>query len=123
GFYEMKDFKSDIHAIKARDLWRISMKQAVLYIKEKKNARLLIKWGKNKFDDVEKIIINLNDGLPDDYYDQPLTISFDIPVNWINRQLSLSRNGDQIDEFTFNSTRAKISLIPSEAFCELILAD
>lgn len=123
GFYEMEDFKSDIQAIKARDFWTISMNQAVLYIKEKKNARLLIKWGKNKFDDVEKIIINLNDGLPDDYYDQPLTISFDIPVNWINRQLSLSRNGDQIDEFTFNSTRAKISLIPSEAFCELILAD
>jgi hypothetical protein len=119
----MEDFKSDITAIKALDFWTASMNQVVLYIKEKKDARLLIKWKKNKFDDVEKIIITLNDGLPDDYYDQPLTISFDIPGYWINRQLGLFKNGIQIDEFTFNSTRAKISLIPSEAVCELILAD
>jgi hypothetical protein len=123
GFYETEDFQNDVLAIKRRNFWITSMNEAVLYLKEKQNAKLTVEWRINKFYDVEKIIITLNDGLPDDYYDQPLTISFDIPGYWINRQLSLSRNGDQIDEFTFNSTRAKISLIPSEAVCELILAD
>jgi hypothetical protein len=123
GFYETEDFQNDVLAIKRRNFWITSMNEAVLYLKEKKNAKLIVEWKKNKFDDVKKIIITLNDGLPDDYYDQPLTISFDIPVNWISRQLSLTRNGNQIDEFAFNSTRAKISLIPSEAVCELIPAD
>jgi len=123
GFYEIEDFKTDMLAVKARDFWNVSMNRAVLYLKEKKNAGLTVKWIKNKFDDVEKIIINLDDNLPDDYFDQPLTISFDIPDNWINRELSLYINGDPVDHFSFNSSKAKISVIPTETSYELMLKD
>jgi hypothetical protein len=123
GFYEMEDFKTDMLAIKARDFWIASMNQTVLYLKEKKDAELTVKWRKNKFDDVEKIIINLEDGLPDDYYDQPLTISFEIPGNWINRELNLSENENMVTEISFNSLKAKLSVIPTESVYELILED
>jgi hypothetical protein len=123
GFYEMEDFKSDMTAIKGRDFWNASMNQVVLYIREKKKAELEVKWRKNKYYDIEKIIIKLDDELPDDYYDQPLTVSFDIPSDWINRKLKLSENGEQIDEFSFNSTQAEISIIPSGTGYELKLDD
>jgi hypothetical protein len=121
GFYEMEDFKSDMMAVKARDFWNTSMNQAVLYLKEKGESELSVKWRKNKFYDVEKIIISLNDGLPDDYYDQQLTVSFDIPVEWIGRELILVKNGNPAGYFSFNSNEAKISIIPSETEFGLIL--
>lgn len=123
GFYEMEDFKSDMLAVKACDFWNASMNQVVLYLKEKKNAELKVKWRKNKYDDVDKITVELNDKLPDDYFDQPLTVSFDTPADWINRKLKVTKNGEQIDEVSFNSDQGKISIIPSETLYELMLND
>ncbi|HVO76077.1 MAG TPA: hypothetical protein VMT35_18780 [Ignavibacteriaceae bacterium] len=123
GFYEMEDFKSDMFAIKSRDFWNVSMNQAVLYIKEKEKSELSVQYWKNKYGDVENVLIYLNDNLPDDYYDQPLTISFDLPSNWINRGLGLFKNENQVDSVSFNSLKAKISIIPAEGHYELALID
>jgi hypothetical protein len=115
GFFKFDEFKKNILAIKERNFWNASMNAVTLYIRERLHAQVKmtpVLKGKNK--KVEEISIIVSDTLPNDIYDQPLTILFTIPAYWIKKPIALTENGKTIETFAFDSTNAMISIKPDE---------
>jgi hypothetical protein len=114
GYYELSEFENDLRAIKNRDIWCAHLADVILYVYERKSTKVDVLLVKNSNGDPIKIKINLSDGLPNDYYSQPLTIKFEIPTVWINKNLIL-KSGDNVEHLNgINTKEVKISFIPND---------
>lgn len=80
GFYPLETFRSDLRAITARDFWVGSMNDVTLYVRERAAARIRHAW--RRTDGAPVLRMTLDDGLPDDRFDQPLTVLVRAPRAW-----------------------------------------
>lgn len=113
GFFRFDDFKKNIHAVKERNFWNASMNAVTLYIRERAQAEVkMIPFSKDG--KIEEIRISVSDHLPNDIYDQPLTILFHIPKEWVNEPIALMEKGQTIKTYVYPSSNAIISLQPDE---------
>ncbi|HLP44996.1 MAG TPA: hypothetical protein VK469_03580 [Candidatus Kapabacteria bacterium] len=113
GYFRYEEFQKNIHAIKERNFWNASMNAVTLYIRERLHAEAkLLTAGAHGH--IEEMTITVTDNLPNTIYNQPLTVLFQIPKEWVNQPIALEENGKQIKIFTFPSLNAMISLAPDE---------
>jgi hypothetical protein len=113
GFYRFEEFQKNIHAIRERDIWNASMNAVTLYIRERRCANVIL-IPTTKHGHVENMSITVSDNLPNVIYNQPLTILFQIPGEWVNKPIALDENGKILKRFNFPSTNAMVSLAPDE---------
>jgi len=113
GFYEAEDFEKDLKAIKSLDLWCDNISDIVLYIRERNNASVSVELITDASGYSSEIRIRLSDGLQNDFYNQPLTLLFDIPENWINRDLVLEGSNSLVS-LRSDTEQIKISVLPDE---------
>lgn len=115
GFYHFDDFKSDILAIAKRDLWTAKFDDAVLYAIERENAKSEVVWHYNENEIVNSISIKLSDDYTDNKkYFQPLTVLFELPMDWVNKKIIVSNEKLIVEEIFVSSKEIKISLPPDE---------
>ena len=87
GAYTLDGFTSDLRAITARDLWAGSLNDVTLYVRERAGARLEHSWRREH--GLPLLRLTLEDGLPDDRFDQPLTVLVRPPRAWRGRLVEL----------------------------------
>jgi hypothetical protein len=121
GFYQYEEFQKNIHEIKQRDFWVASMNAITLYLREYAQAHVEIKGIPGHKKKCQEIGITVSDGLPNDIYDQPLTILFDLPDDWINKHLTLNETGKKSIPLRFTTRKGMISLKPDEIPRQLTL--
>ena len=81
GFYPLAAFLEDLQAIKARDFWVASINDATLYVRERAAAKVSYGWIHQTSDQLT-LAFSVDDGLPADLYDYPLTILVRPPAAW-----------------------------------------
>jgi hypothetical protein len=59
--------------------------------------------------------VYIEDGLPNDVYNQPLTLLFDVPESWVGEPLEIQGPAGRLHDQVASDTHAKISLAPLEA--------
>ena len=83
------------------------------YVRERENAVStveLVEGGTG----TESIKITLSDGLDNIRFNQPLTILFDQPTDWIGRPFTISQDGELLDELVFDTRAVALPLKPNE---------
>ncbi len=113
GWYDWDEFRKDVQSIAARDFWTASMNDITLYVRERENAVITVDVAEGNAG-TESIEITLSDGLDNARFDQPLTILFDQPTNWVGRPFTVSQDGELLDELVFDTQAAMLSLKPNE---------
>ena len=113
GWYDFDEFRKDIQAIAARDFWTAPMNDVTLYVRERENAVITVAPVEGSAG-TESIEITLSDGLENVRFDQPLTILFDQPEDWVGRTFTVSQDGEMLDERAFDTEAAMLSLKPNE---------
>jgi hypothetical protein len=115
GFFEYEEFKKNIYSIKERNFWNASMNAVTLYIRERLHAEvILVPVITPGSKEIKEMRIIVSDGLPNDRYDQPLTILFDLPASWINKTVDLVEDGKIVDTFAVDPVHGMISIKPDE---------
>ena len=114
GYYYMSEFVKDLEAIRSRDFWVASMNDVILYTLERNNVTLFSEYISNSYGIVQKLEILLSDELPDEKYDHPLTIIFEVPDEWLGKSLGVFQNDRLITELLCNHEDRLISLRPDE---------
>ena len=113
GWYDWDEFRKDVRSIAARDFWTAPMNDITLYVRERENAVItvdVVEGGAG----IENIEITLSDGLDNVRFDQPLTILFDQPKDWVGRPFTVSQDGKLLDELVFDTEAVTLSLKPNE---------
>ena len=113
GWYDWDEFRKDVRSIAARDFWTAPMNDITLYVRERENAVItvdVVEGGAG----IESIEITLSDGLDNVRFDQPLTILFDQPKDWVGRPFTVSQDGELLDELVFDTEAVTLSLKPNE---------
>ena len=87
GFYPLEAFTSDLRAIAARDLWAGSLNDVTLYVRERAAARLRHAW--RRTNGTPALELAVDDGLPDEPFDQPLTVLVRAPRSWRGRRVEV----------------------------------
>jgi hypothetical protein len=123
GFFKFEEFKKNIHSIRERDFWSASMNSVTLYTRERSRAKVKIEPVRNSIKKIQTIRITLSDGLPNEIYDQPLTILFNLPGSWINKSIALVENGKVLKTLVFDSINGMISIKPDEIKKELVVVN
>ncbi len=113
GWYDWDEFRKDVQSIAARDFWTASMNDITLYVRERENAVITVDVVEGSTG-TESIEITLSDGLDNVRFDQPLTILFDQPTDWVGRTFTVSQNGEVLAELVFDTQAAALSLKPNE---------
>ena len=113
GWYDWDEFRKDVQSIAARDFWTASMNDITLYVRERENAVITVDVVEGNAG-TESIEITLSDGLDNVRFNQPLTILFDQPTDWVGRTFTVSQNGEVLDELVFDTEAAALSLKPNE---------
>lgn len=114
GFYQLEDFEKDIMAIAKTNLWKARFNDAVKYIYERKYSEVVCKQNYNIEDKPISIFISVNTNLNKNIFNYPLSISANIPSEWINRKLKISGSGKTIDTLVFKNKKGVFNLAPSE---------
>ena len=113
GWYDYDEFRKDIQSIAARDFWTASMNDITLYVRERANAVITVEVVEGSVG-TESIEITLSDGLNNVRFNQPLTILFDQPTDWVGRPFTVSQDGELLAELVFDTEMAMLSLKPNE---------
>ncbi|MCU0289541.1 MAG: polysaccharide deacetylase family protein [Acidobacteria bacterium] len=121
GFFNYDEFKKNVYEIKNRDFWNASMNEVTLYIRERAHANVKMVAVLNQENEMSEIQLTVSDGLPNDIYDQPLTILFDQPKSWINKPIALVEDGKILKTVVFNSIKGMISIQPDEIQKDLMI--
>lgn len=87
GFYPLDSFVADLRAVAARDLWAGSLNDVTLYVREREHAHLEHAWRRGR--GLPELRLTLDDGLPDDRFDQPLTVLVRAPRAWRGQPVEL----------------------------------
>ena len=113
GWYDWDEFRKDVQSIAARDFWTAPMNDITLYVRERENAVITVEVIEGS-PGTESIEITLSDGLDNVRFNQPLTILFDQPTDWVGRSFTVSQDGELLDELVFETQAAMLSLKPNE---------
>ena len=113
GWYDWGEFRKDVQSIAARDFWTAPMNDITLYVRERENAVITVEVVEGGTG-TESIEITLSDGLDNGRFNQPLTILFDQPTDWVGRPFTVSQDGKLLDELVFDTEAAMLSLKPNE---------
>ncbi len=113
GWYHWDEFRKDVDSIAARDFWTASMNDITLYVREREKAALTVEPVAGAAG-TESVAITLSDGLDNVRFNQPLTVLFDLPPDWVGRPFTLSQDGELLDELVFDTEAAMLSLMPNE---------
>lgn len=113
GFFKYDEFQKNIYAIKERNFWNASMNAVTLYIRERLHAEVKIT-PVLKHHKIEEMRIQVSDHLPNNIYNQPLTVMFHIPKEWIDETIALVENGQTVKTYIYPLIDAMISLPPDE---------
>ena len=113
GFIKLDQFKKNLESIKERDFWVASLNTVTLYVRERAHAQV-------NFNPVfhgeklEQIDLTLSDQLPNDIYNQPLTLVLTLPTQYIGRELLIRENGTVIYSSKIQTATPMISILPDE---------
>ncbi|MFC1725418.1 hypothetical protein ACFL4T_07305 [candidate division KSB1 bacterium] len=121
GFFKLSEFEKNIQSIKERDFWNASINDIILYIKERETAQISADFSLANLKEMPRIELIISDGLPNQIYDQPLTVILEIPDKWINQHVRIYDAGKYMDEVIFDSKYGMISILPNEKKYTLIL--
>ncbi len=113
GWYDWDEFRKDVQSIAARDFWTAPMNDITLYVRERENAVITVEPVEGSAG-TESIEITLSDGLDNVRFNQPLTILFDQPTDWVGRPFTVSQDGELLDERVFDTAAVALSLKPNE---------
>ena len=113
GWYDWGEFQKDIRSIAARDFWTASMNDITLYVREREHAVITVEVVEGS-PGTESIEMTLSDGLDNGRFNQPLTILFDQPMDWVGRPFTVSQDGELLDELVFDTEAAMLPLKPNE---------
>ena len=113
GWYDWDEFRKDVQSIAARDFWTAPMNDITLYVRERENAVITVEVVEGS-PGTESIEITLSDGLDNVRFNQPLTILFDQPTDWVGKPFTVSQDGELLDELVFETQAAMLSLKPNE---------
>ena len=113
GWYDWDEFRKDVQSIAARDFWTAPMNDITLYVRERENAVLTVEPATGSTG-TESIEITLSDGLDNIRFNQPLTILFEQPTDWVGRPFTISQDGELLDELVFDTRAVALSLKPNE---------
>ena len=113
GWYDYDEFRKDMRSIAARDFWTASMNDITLYVRERANAVITVEVVEGGTG-TESIEITLSDGLDNVRFNQPLTILFDQPTDWVGEPFTVSQDGELLAELVFDTEAAMLSLKPNE---------
>jgi len=109
GFYPLDAFTSDLRAIRARDFWAGSLNDVTLYVRERARAYLRHAWRREH--GLPVLRLTLDDGLPDDRFDQPLTVLVRAPRAWRGRPVELrAPDGEVVARAAAPGGRAPLAL-------------
>ena len=114
GYYPMAEFKTDLDEILLRDFWNASFDDITLYLHERQSVHLS---GSRIVDEhlaTHSFEITLSDDLPNDLYDQPFTLLFDVPNSWLNHLVIVSQADSIIDTTVFQTKDGMLTLLPNE---------
>jgi hypothetical protein len=89
----LETFADDLESVGARPFWVASMNDITLYARERHRARLAYEWHRG---DETTLSLEIDDGLPDEIYSAPLTVSFRLPIAWRAATLAVDRNGRRV---------------------------
>lgn len=114
GWYDLAEFKKDVKAVAARDFWNAPLNAVTLYAREREKAAISIAASGDYRTAAGRVELTLSDGLDNARFDQPLTILFDQPAEWIGWTFTVAQDGQAVGEFSFDTRRAMVSLQPNE---------
>lgn len=120
GFFKRDEFKKNIFSIKERNFWNASMNAVTLYIRERLHANVHLSPSYDFHKKIEALEITVSDSLPNDVYDQPLTVLFTLPKEWVHKTIALEENGQTIKTFVSDSPQAMIHIKPDEIQRKLV---
>ncbi len=113
GWYDWDEFRKDVQSIAARDFWTASMNDITLYVREREHAVITVEVAEGSAG-TESIEITLSDGLDNVRFNQPLTILFDQPTDWVGVPFTVSQDGELLDELVFDTEAVMLPLKPNE---------
>ncbi len=113
GTYTPAKFEQDLTAIAERDFWVASMNDVTLYARERANATINMHAVYMKDSSLKYVELQLQDGLPNERYDQELTILLSIPGEWIGRELAIQQGNNNHIVRPVKS-ECMLSLLPNE---------
>lgn len=119
GTYRFRDFQTDVSAIKARHIWCTGMNTVILYLKERIATRLQTTLQRANNGAVEEIRIHADDGLPNDFYNVPLTVQVLMPHSWQEKNIIALQNGVECAVQRIDKQKLLVFLRPTEQECVL----
>ena len=115
GWYDWDEFRKDVRSIAARDFWVAPMNDIVRYVRERELATVTVDEFRPAAGGApEHIEITLADGLDNDLFDQPLTLLFDLPAEWVGVPFTVAQGGEIMRTYVFDTEDAMLSLQPNE---------
>jgi hypothetical protein len=114
GFFELEDFQHDLDAVAQRDFWVASMSDVTLYVRERQTARVSAEWVRSTSGLEPELEIRLDDNLPNDRFDQPLTLIIATPETWSNHLVEAFQQDQMVTRAEVSQGTAVISLAPNE---------
>ena len=124
GPYRWEHFQGDMRAIAARDFWVAPMGDVVLYIRERARAQVAAR-AERRNGLTAKIVVTLSDGLDNERFDQPLTVGFAPPPDWVGLPVRITQDGGYVgwalpgDDGDGDDGVMLASLLPNERAYEL----
>jgi hypothetical protein len=92
--YETHNFLTDIAAVRAHDCWFARMRDVALYAREREAATITLDCRRDTNGRLEQVLVRLEDGLPNDVYDVPLTVVVTPPLAWQGKKLRAFLEGN-----------------------------
>lgn len=114
GFYYLPEFERDLIAVKSRDIWNDKMDNITLYAYERKDAKIETVKIFDANNQVEKIKIKIDDGLPNELFDHPLTVKLELPKEWDMQDLIVKSKNDTEFYITPDERIILLNLLPNE---------
>ncbi len=114
GWYDGEEFKKDVRAVAGRDFWKGTLNDITLYARERERAAIEIATVGDYGTAAGWVELTLSDGLDNGRFDQPLTVLFEQPAEWVGKVFTVVQEGEVVGEFSFDKRRAMVSLQPNE---------
>lgn len=114
GWYDGEEFRKDVRAVAGRDFWNAPLNDITLYARERERAAIAITAIGNYRTAAGYVELTLADGLDNGRFDQPLTVLFEQPAEWVGKTFTVAQDDIVVGEFRFDTRRAMISLLPNE---------
>jgi len=114
GTYRVKDFEGDIAAIASRDLWAGSISAVTLYARERAAAAVTLQPVATTDGDTTALRLLLRDNLPNDRFNQTLTLLIDLPTAWVGNSVRVGQGGVEYHRQVATGTQLMVNLLPNE---------